>query len=404
MEATKRLYDADPYLTECDARVLSEQVRGYDGLYQVILDQTVFYPTGGGQPHDIGYISDKRVLDVYKEEGVIYHILEDSLNRVEEVVARIDWDRRFDHMQQHAGQHILSRAFELIAEAETVGFHLGEEIVTIDLAIEAVNEEMVLEAETLANQIVTENRAIAKEQVKTSNISEEIKNKIPELGDYVRIIDVKGFDSCACAGTHPHTTAEIGIIKVLGWEKYKQKTRLSFVCGNRTLQALRHFQKEIYQTAAILKTNWTDVQSSVKRVLEEKSGYEKQVQALNEELLSYEMEKWKKEARFYKSFYLVEKIFEDRDFNQMKKLAVEITQSASFVVIFVNKTSDKVQFLLHRSDDIEIPMNDCLKLGLEWIDGKGGGNQKMAQGGGQNVENMNKAIENIRDGIFSSCR
>lgn len=396
VKQTKKLYEENPYLKNVEARVLTEQVRGYDGLYEVVLDQTLFYPTGGGQPYDRGFINEVAVLDVYKTEGVIYHVLESSLNNAEDVVLRLDWERRFDHMQQHSGQHVLSRAFEIILEAETVGFHLGEELVTIDLTIDSLNESMLNSVEALANSIITENRRIAKNNIKEDKIPEEVKKKIPELDKYVRIVEIDDFDYCACSGTHPDTTAEIGLIKILGWEKYKQKVRLSFVCGNRAIATMDKFQKQLYDTAAILKTNWEDVKNNVSRILAEKEEAEKRLRDLSSKLLGYEVDELLKEAEYNGHFYYLEKTFENRDFNEIKHLAEGVIKEGAFVALFTNKTAEKVQFLLQRSEGIDIPLNECLKHGLEVIEGKGGGNPKVAQGGGAKVENMQLALERMR--------
>lgn len=402
MEQTTKLFEKDPYLKVSEAKVLFEQVRAYDGLIEVVLDQTIFYPTGGGQPHDTGYINNASVLDVYKQEGVIYHVLGESLNGAEGVRLAIDWERRFDHMQQHSGQHILSRAFEIILDAETVGFHLGEEYVTIDLTIEDLTIEAVKAVEELANKIIMENRKITKENVKADKLTEDIRNKIPELEEYVRLVKISDFDNCACAGTHPNSSSEVGVIKILGWEKYKQKTRLSFVSGNRALKVLSRFHQELLETAAILKTNLLDVKTNVNRLLDEKLELEKKNRDQQAKLLEYEVDEIKKSAQFINGTYYVEAVFQNRDFNEVKRIADGLIQSSSFIVLLATLTAEKVQFLVQRSDDLEIKANEVLKLGLEIIQGKGGGNPKTAQGGGANVAKTDQSIAEMRKAILAN--
>lgn len=403
MEQTKRLYEEDSYLKECQANLMSEQVSGYEGLNEVILDQTIFYPTGGGQPNDYGWINGVAVVDVYKRDGIIYHVLEAPLhieNTNKEVSLRIDWERRFDHMQQHSGQHLLSRVFEILFEAETVGFHLGEEVVTIDVNLEQFDEEMLKKAEELANRVAMENKRIIARNIKSEKVDEELKRKIPEITQYIRLVEINEFDNCACSGTHLDYTAEIGMIKIIGWEKYKQKTRLSFVCGNRAIATFTNFQKELYSTAATLKTNWENVNISVGRILMEKEELERSLKELKATIITNEISNFKDTASFNGTFYYYEKTYENREFNELKQLAHGITGTNQAIVLLATVINGRIQLLLQRSDELDISMVDALKIGLEVIDGKGGGNAKTAQGGGENVERLDEAIIRMRQFIL----
>lgn len=405
MEQTKRLYEDDSYLKECQANLISEQVSGYEGLNEVVLDKTIFYPTGGGQPNDFGWINGVAVVDVYKRDGIIYHVLESPLYIEDtnlEVSLRIDWERRFDHMQQHSGQHLLSRVFEILFEAETVGFHLGDEVVTIDLNMELFNEEMLKQAEKLANRVAMENKRISVRNIKSEKVDEEIKEKIPEITEFIRLVEISEFDNCACSGTHLDYTAEIGMIKIIGWEKYKQKTRLSFVCGNRALTTFANFQRELYSTSETLKTNWGNINQNVTRILMEKEELERSLRKLKETVIAAEISNFKNAAEFNKNFYYYEKIYENREFSELKQLAQGITGSNQAVVLLATIVNERVQLLLQRSDGVDISMVDSLKIGLEVIEGKGGGNTKTAQGGGENIEQIDEAVIKIRQFIFNN--
>jgi len=405
MEQTKHLYEEDSYLKECQANVLSIQASGYEGLNEVVLNQTIFYPTGGGQPNDIGWINGIAVLDVYRRDGLIYHVLESPLNlEITEMEAslRIDWERRFDHMQQHSGQHLLSRVFEILFEAETVGFHLGDEVVTIDINLEQLDEEMLKQAEEFANRVVMENKRISVKNIKSEKVAEEIKSKIPEVAEYVRLVEIAGFDNCACAGTHLDYTTEIGMIKIIGWEKYKQKTRLSFVCGNRALAVFTKFQNQLYTTAATLKTNWENVNQSVTRILLEKEELERTLKELKATIIANEIDSFKDTADFNGNFYYYEQTYDNREFNELKQLAQGITSQNNAVVLLATKINDRIQLLLQRSEGLDISMVDALKIGLEIIDGKGGGNTKTAQGGGESIEKIDDALKKMRQFIFDN--
>lgn len=405
MEQTKRLYEGNSYIKECQASVISEQVSGHEGLNQVVLDQTIFYPTGGGQPNDFGWINGIKVVDVYKKDGLIYHVLESPLNlenNVNEVSLRIDWERRFDHMQQHSGQHLLSRVFEILFEAETVGFHLGDEVVTIDINIEQLNEEMVKQVEELANKVVMENKRISVKRINSEKVDPEMKRKIPEPTEYLRMVEIADFDNCACSGTHLDYTAEIGIIKIIDWEKYKQKMRLSFVCGKRALAIFAKYQNELYSTAATLKTNWENINQNVTRILLEKEELERDLKELKTIMIANEINNFKDTARFNGNFYYYEKIYKNREFNELKQLAQGITGQNHAVVLLATIVNDRVQLLLQRSDGLDISMVDCLKIGLDIIDGKGGGNLKTAQGGGENIEKIDEALKKMRQLILNN--
>lgn len=405
MEQTKRIYEEDSYLKECQANLISEQVSGYEGLNEVVLDQTIFYPTGGGQPNDFGWINGVAVVDVYKRDGIIYHVLEDPLyieDTNQEVSLRIDWERRFDYMQQHSGQHLLSRVFEILFEAETVGFHLGDEVVTIDLNMEIFNEEMIKQAEELANRVAMENKRISVRNIKSEKVDEDIKKKVPEITEFIRLVEISEFDNCACSGTHLDYTAEIGTIKIIGWEKYKQKIRLSFVCGNRALTTFANFQRELYSTSETLKTNWENVNKSVARILAEKEELEKSLKELKTTVIANEVSNFKDTATFNGNFYYYEKIYNNREFNELKQLAQGITGPNQAIVLLATIINGRVQLLLQRSDEVDVSMVDSLKIGLDVIGGKGGGNIKTAQGGGDYSEKIDEAIIKIRQFIFNN--
>jgi len=397
MEKTKKLYEENPYVKEFQAKVIEEvQVENH---YEVVLDQTAFYPTGGGQPCDVGTLSGIPVQDVFKKNGVIYHVLSSSLEGKGEVTGLIDWQRRFDYMQQHSGQHILSRAFEILYKIDTVGFHLGEEFVTIDLQIDQLSEEMIEKVEHLSNQIVMENRAIHKYLLSPDQMTEQAIAKIPELDDYVRLVDIAHFDSCPCAGTHPNYTGEIGLIKVLGTEKIRNNIRLTFVCGYRALNYFHRIQLELANIASLLKTNWVNIKEKTEFLMEERNQFEAQIKSLKLEILPYQIENWRQKAESIGEAYLVEAVLENKEMQEIKKWMQEIVQSPSYIVLFTMKSKDKVQFLLQRSENVNLSMNDVLKLGLETVHGKGGGNPKVAQGGSSETMNMDDALNQMKEYI-----
>lgn len=218
------MYYQDSYLKEFKAKILKKvKINNHPA---VILDKTAFYPTSGGQPYDKGVIQDIPVVEVVEEGDMIIHILKKELkdNINSEVVGKIDWKRRFDHMQQHLGQHILSGALMEMWGVETLSFHLGEKICTLDIAKEKFSEEEAKKAEECANKIIFDNRLVncyfveGEEELKRLNL-----RKVPEKTGEIRIIEVADFDISACGGTHCRATGEVGMIKITKWEKRGNK-------------------------------------------------------------------------------------------------------------------------------------------------------------------------------------
>src|SRR5438270_2025120 len=211
---TNRLYYTDAYRTACTAKIID---RSEDGL-RVYLDETAFYPTSGGQPHDLGRLGNAEVIDVIDEDDRIAHILSSPLsNAGASVEATIDWNRRFDHMQQHTGQHLLSAVFEDLFGAKTLSVHFGPDSSTLDLDPEAISPEQLLTVEVRANAVVAEARPVS---VTFENAAAVVGlRKASERAGTLRVVSIADVDRSACGGTHVRTTAEIGVILLRSVEK-----------------------------------------------------------------------------------------------------------------------------------------------------------------------------------------
>src|SRR6516162_6625472 len=241
--ATRRLYYDDSFQREFTARVLSCEPQKVSpspevkaSTWQAILDQTAFYPTSGGQPHDLGKIGDAQVVEVGDRKDEIVHVVDRRLECVE-VKGAIDWPRRFDHMQQHTGQHLLSAIFAEQFGLYTLSFHLGTESATIDLEADAVERAIIREAERRANEIVCENRSVAVEFEQAAEA--QGLRKPSEREGTLRIVSIEGLDRSACGGTHVRLTGEIGAILVRKLEKVRQAMRVEFLCGARAVGRAR---------------------------------------------------------------------------------------------------------------------------------------------------------------------
>ncbi|MFE8698495.1 DHHA1 domain-containing protein [Cytobacillus sp. FJAT-53684] len=377
-----KLFYQDPYLKTFETK-LQDQQKDEQGRYYAVLKETTFYPTGGGQPHDTGSLNGVKVIDVEEVDGEIRHYLEQPLESIEEIEGEINWERRFDHMQQHAGQHILSAAFEEQFGFATVGFHLGSEYLTIDLDIEELTEQQAKEAEDLANQVILENRSIEAKWVTTDELSFYRLRKKLSVTENIRLVIIPDFDYNGCGGTHPHTTGEVRAIKILDWEKQRKNIRVQFICGDRVLAQFNQKQKEIKNLTSILNAPEQNLATTAKKLTDSRKELEKVIDELRDGLLAYEAKDHLSNAKSTDSGLIISRIFENRTIQELQKLARLITaQSDEAVLLFVNEAEDKLQFVCARGKHPSISMKQLTNGLLLLIDGKGGGNDVFAQGGG----------------------
>lgn len=232
---TEKLYYQDPFLREFTAAVLScEEAKG---SYKVVLDRTAFYPEGGGQPADHGVLGDAAVTDIHEKNGVVFHTCDKSLEIGQTVTGSIDWSRRFDHMQQHSGEHIISGILCSDYHCDNVGFHLGADIVTIDYNAD-ISWEQALDAERKANEVIWADRAVEIGYPSPAELSALEYRSKKELTGKVRIVTFPAADCCACCGTHVLRAGQVGLVKVLSCQKFREGVRLEIVCGRRALKYL----------------------------------------------------------------------------------------------------------------------------------------------------------------------
>lgn len=373
-----RLYYDQPYLMEFDADLATKVQQGT--VWEVELTQTAFYPTSGGQPHDTGTINGVRVIDVIEREGKVVHLLEGDPGEGS-VHCRIDWDRRLDLMQQHAGQHILSQAFMKTLGAETVGFHLGVEAVTIDLTTGALTEAQVDQVEDLANEVVWAGRPIISHWATKDDLGQFPLRKAPTVDTDIRIIEVKGFDWSPCGGTHPRSASEVGLIKIRRWEKNKGQVRVEFVCGQRALRDYRWKNELVVSTASQLSIKDSELSDTLARQFAALRDVNRQVALLKEQLLDHEAVALHGSGVDWDGVRLVKAVFDGRDFNEVKGLANKLIALPQTVAL-LGIRKENPQFLFARSGDLKLDMNKLVKTITSRIGGKGGGTPASAQGAG----------------------
>ncbi len=384
------LYHTDPYLVEGTAHVTNIIER--EGQYHVQLDTALFYPEGGGQPCDTGTIDSIPVLSVYENEDGIFHVLDAPPITSHAVNCTVDWTRRFDHMQQHSGQHLLSAVMDHLYDNATVGFRLTEDYVTIDLDKKLTDAEIAA-AELEANRLIWANKAIKAYWPDTETLDSLPLRKKPKVDENIRIIEVDGYDYSPCCGTHVRLTGEIGLIKISRFENYKSGVRLEFRCGRR---ALNHYAllTAITQTLGReLSTAPEVLVPAFEKHRDEKEQLKETLRLQKAELQSYECDKLLTNAELVGCNRIV--VHEsDADMKDMKNLASQLAQTPSTVIVFASHADGKAQLLLQRSLDLtQLDMKAIFAAVSPIINARGGGNPGAAQGGGDNADALNECVE-----------
>ncbi len=389
MLKTQRLYYTDCYLKEFEAGVLEVEPVGPG--FRVVLDRTAFYPDSGGQPSDRGTLAGIPVTEVLDEGDAVAHILE-GRPQGERVAGRIDWERRFDHMQQHTGQHILSAAFEKSAGAKTVSFHLGAEISTIDLDNDRLGRRQFEEAEELANRVIFENRDVRILFRAASEAQQMDLRKPTERQGDVRLVEVAEFDLSACGGTHVKSTGAAGMVLVRKFERLKGNSRLEFLCGMRALRAARRDFSLLSEAARLFSGALEDVPTLVAKQSEELKAAQRANQKLVEGLAEYRaFELWSDTAGAGER-RIVKHILEPEEHAQAKRVAHAIARRPSSVALIGVKGKPAALFFAQSSGGPD-DMGAILKQTVAQVGGKGGGARDFAQGGGLDEARLGDALQ-----------
>ncbi|MBN1888439.1 MAG: hypothetical protein JW850_10630 [Thermoflexales bacterium] len=377
---THRLYYQDAYQRSFNARVIEQSTHA--GQPALVLDQTAFYPTGGGQPHDLGKLGGVDVIDVVEREadGGVLHVLAAPV-QPGELSGEIDWLRRFDHMQQHTGQHILSQACARLAQAETVGFHLSPDTLTIDLDRSDLSLSLVEQVEDLANRLVFEDRPVTARFVTPDELGRLPLRKPPKVEGDIRVVQVEGFDASACGGTHVSSTGQIGLLKITRLERRGAETRVEFRCGWRALADYRRKHEVISRAAAGLSIAYWELDEAIDRLqTEAKEARKKQVEAEGK-LMLVEADELALSVRGGTPFGVVARAWEGRDAPGLRLVAKRIVEQPRTVALLGSSGGERCQLVFARSADLELDVSAWLRQAVQRLGGKGGGQADMAQGG-----------------------
>jgi alanyl-tRNA synthetase len=377
-DLTERLYYDDPYLREFDATIVERTT--HDGKTAIALDRTAFYPTSGGQPFDVGTLGGARVVDVVDaEDGRLLHVI-DRLPDGSAVRGAIDWTRRFDHMQQHTGQHVLSAAFDHLLGARTESFHLGTESSTIDLAREPSGAD-VARAEAEANRIVWEDRAVtiryaAAEEAATLGLRKESKRE-----GTLRLIDIQDFDLSACGGTHVARTGAIGVIAIAATERFRGGLRVTFLCGGRALTGFRVLRDVVAGSVSALSVLPAELPAAIERLQGESKEQRRQLKDLQGRLAGQEADALADAAVDAGATRLVAAVLPGWDAAALKTIAARIAERSRHVAVLVGDPPT-MPIVVARAADAAVDAGAVVKQLVQRHGGKGGGRPELAQGGG----------------------
>ena len=378
---TERIYYNDPYTTEFDATIVRiDPVEDNSAHRRVVLDRTAFYPTSGGQPFDTGTLGDVRVLEVEdSDDGEVVHIVEGDVG-TGVVHGRIDWDRRFEHMQQHTGQHVLSAAFDRVLKVPTVSFHLGTASSTIDLARE-VSAAEIARAEREANRVVWEDRPVAIRFADAAEVATLGLRKESKREGVLRLIDVENFDVSACGGTHVARTGAIGVIAVAGAERFKGATRLEFLCGGRALAGYHALRDSVAGSVRLLSVLPAELPSAIERAQAEARELRGQIKDLHGRLAGHEAATLIDRAEPAGSARAVVAALAGWDASGLKGIASTIAARPGHVAVLIS-TPTPAAVVVACAPDVTIDASATLKKLTAQFGGKGGGRPELAQGGG----------------------
>jgi len=385
---TDRLYYTDSYLRRFRALVTD---RSADGR-RIYLDRTAFYPASGGQPHDTGSIAGVPLVEVEDEGERIAHVVAAPVD-ADEVDCRIDWERRFDHMQQHSGQHLLSAVFVERFGIATVSFHLGQESSTIDLETVALDPVRAMEAERRANEAVFENRPLA---VSFEDAAETRDLRKPsERAGTLRVVTIDGLDRSACGGTHVARTGEIGPILLRKLERIRNTTRVEFLCGGRAVGRARADFDALSRVAQMVSGSLDETPALVAAQFEAARNADKLRRKLEADLAQYQgRELYSATAPDEAGVRRVLRRQPSGNLEDLRAIAQSFTAQAK--AVFVAALDEPPALLLAVSADSGVDAGKALKAALTQAGGRGGGNQRMAQGSLPSREALEQVLGQIR--------
>ena len=380
---TKRLFDENVMQRECEAVVV--RTEPYHEGYAVVLDQTVFFPEGGGQLSDTGTLTAGEkalpVKHVHEKAGEIFHETKEPLAPGTKVVAKIDWPVRFDHMQQHCGEHMLSYAFYKLFGAHNVGFHMSADMVGIDLDRE-VDWQQALQAERFTNREIQEDRPVTTKLVPAEEAAKMNLRKFNDkLTGILRIVTVEGSDSCTCCGTHPTSSGMVGLVKIFKVEKHKEGSRISFLCGREALERVEQYMLAALDASNLLSIKETELPDGIARLQQEKKELGERLTECTGKLLEYRIEEMKAHSATteagHAKFVFLESDMTPKEAKALAKRLGEIPEA--FSAIFY-QNGERLNYMFLATDGAAVNCQQVILTVNEAFGGRGGGRPESCQG------------------------
>jgi alanyl-tRNA synthetase len=377
------LYQEDPTIMEFEASVKELLTLG-DGRYGVVLDRTYFYPTGGGQEHDTGGIGNAQVVDVYKDEHNAYlvHVVMGEVE-VGPVRAYIDAERRLRHMQHHTAQHLLTQCILQVTGNETVSANInGYTPSTLDIVATEISKTALEQAELQANQLIYANM-----QVKTYFVTPEELRSIPlrrppKVSENIRIVEIDAFDYSPCGGTHVGHTGSIGLVKVLKAERQNDRMRVYFIAGLQAMHVFRQMYESVNSLANQMSIGWQDIPDVISKQADQLSTLQKDLQALRQANVMYEARDLAAGAEHRGTIRLLRASFESRPVAELRLLAEELKKIPAMVAYLSSYQGQRLSLIVTCNEGSGKDARQLLTQQLSRLNGRGGGDARLAQGGG----------------------
>ena len=381
---TERLYYDNAYLTEFDAQVLA--CRPNADHWDVLLDRSAFYPTSGGQPYDTGTLANAQVMDVQVTDGEVWHTVTQPLEVGSTVHGSINWARRFDHMQQHAGDHMIAGTLHRLMGGVTIGLHISEDVSTIDVAmpegVTRISDEDIRRIELEVNERIQRDVPIRcwfpdAEELKTLPLRKE-----PTVSEHIRIVAIGDDEMVACGGTHPPTAGQVGLVKIVSVAPARGKMRVSFLAGQRALRDYFSCRQASHAAGELLSAKVDGLPAAISVLQERLRNAE------------YELAKNKKEQLFSQTQHMIDTAdlmpdgtrliarFVEADASLLRELTSRLIETPGVIALIGTMTGEQAAFVFGRSADVQADMGALLHDCAKPLGGKGGGRPDFAQGGG----------------------
>ena len=387
----KKLYYENPYIKEFKTEIID--IKEKENKYHVVLEETAFFPGGGGQFQDKGFIENEEIIDVYENEGIVYHVLNKKPIKLHKVFCKLDWNHRLDGMQQHLAQHVLSGSFFSLFNKNTFGFHLGKDVSTVDIE-GPLSEENIREAEKLANDVIFKNLNVncffpSKQELRKL----KLRRALPKTNEEIRIVEIEDLDINACCGVHPLKTIELQMIKIKRFEKHKQGYRVEFLAGKRAID--NAFEKDNFSNniCNYLKCGEQDAINTIKKLSDNLKDLANENKKLIDEIGEYKVREMLDNAHKINGITIVKNIECDMDVKKASKIVNKLVENEKVVALFAVNSSERINMIFASSKDMKnLNMGEILKDSISLIDGKGGGSKTLAQGAGKNNGNLEATL------------